>query len=129
MAGFVVTYSADIRGATPLLLTSRVSPHNTIVGLTGELDVATAGQLPRFVGTLPPDQCRWVHLDLAGLSFLDAAGITDLLRANALVEQRSGRMTVGRPQPLARMLFELTAVPLTVVDHADASYEAVRQSA
>jgi anti-anti-sigma factor len=125
----VVTYSADGGGATPLLLTSQVGPHNTIVGLAGELDLATAGQLPRFIGTLPPDQSRWVHLDLAGLNFLDAAGITALLRANALVEQRSGRMTVGRPQPLARMLFELTAVPLTIVDHADASYEVVRQSA
>jgi anti-sigma B factor antagonist len=124
-----VTYSADSRGGTPLRLTSQVSSHSTIVGLTGELDLATAGQLPRFVGTLAPDECHWVHLDLSGLSFLDAAGITALLRANTLVEQRSGRMTIGRPQPLARMLFELTAVPLTVVDHADASCEVVRQSA
>jgi anti-anti-sigma factor len=98
-------------------VTSQVGPDGTVVGLTGELDLATAGQLPRFVAALTPDDCRSVHLDLAGLDFIDAAGITALIRAKALVEQRSGRMTVCRPQPLARLLFELTAVPVTVVDH------------
>jgi anti-anti-sigma factor len=123
-----VTYSAD-DGGTPLLLTPRVGPHNTIIGLVGELDLATATQLPRLVRALAPEECCWVHLDLAGLDFLDAAGIAGLIRANALVEQRSGRMTVGRPQPLARMLFELTAFPVPVVDPAEAAFEVVRQSA
>ena len=124
----MVINSAD-GGAEPLLLTSRVGPHNTTIGLTGELDLATAGQLPRLVRALAPEDCRWVHLDLAGLSFLDAAGLTALIRVNALVDQRSGRMTVGRPQPMTRMLFELTAFPVPVLDPAEESFEVVRQSA
>jgi anti-anti-sigma factor len=113
-----VTYSVDGRSATALTLTSGVWPGGTVVGLTGELDLATAGHLPRFVGALAPEDCRWVHLDLAGLDFIDAAGLTALLRAGAVVEERSGRMTVGRPRPLARLVMELTALPVTVVDHA-----------
>lgn len=123
-----MTHSAD-GGGTPLLLTSRVGPHHTTIGLAGELDLATAGRLSRLVRALAPEDCRWVHLDLAGVSFLDAAGLTGLIRANALVEQRAGRMTIGRPQPLARMLFELTAFPVPVVDPAEASREVARQSA
>jgi anti-anti-sigma factor len=125
MAIPVTTFSAECRDATALSLTSQAGPDGTVVGLTGELDLATGGDLPRFVAALAPEDCRSVHLDLRGLDFIDAAGITALIRANALVEQRSGRMTVGRPQPLARLLFELTAVPVAVVDDETA----VRRSA
>ncbi|HEY6749546.1 MAG TPA: STAS domain-containing protein [Mycobacteriales bacterium] len=103
---------------TALTLTSQVGPDGTVVLLTGELDLATAGDLPRFVAALAPEDCRSVHLDLAGLDFIDAAGLTALVRAHAVVAQRSGRMTVGRPQPLGRLLFELTALPVTIVDRA-----------
>lgn len=113
-----MNYSVECSAPTALTLTSRVCPAGTVVGLAGELDMATAGHLPEFVGALAPEDCRWVHLDLAGLDFIDAAGLTALIRARAVVEQRSGRMTVGRPGSLAGLLIELTTLPVTIVDHA-----------
>jgi anti-sigma B factor antagonist len=106
----------DGHGPAVLRLTSRPGPGGTVIQVSGELDLATADRLPRLVATLTPTECRWVHLDLADLDFIDAAGLAALVRADLLVCDRSGRMTVGRPRPLARRLFELTALALTVVD-------------
>ena len=112
-----MNYSVECSAPTALTLTSRACPDGTVIDLAGELDMATADHLPDFVGALAPEDCRWVHLDLAGLDFIDAAGLSALVRARVRVEQRSGRMTVGRPGSLAGLLIELTALPVTVVDH------------
>jgi anti-anti-sigma factor len=117
MHGLIVTLSLDGNGPAVLRLTPQLGSGGTVIRLSGELDIATADHLPRFVATLSPEDCRWVHLDLAGLAFIDAAGLAALVRANLVVDERSGRMTVGRPRPLARRLIELTALPLTVVDN------------
>jgi anti-anti-sigma factor len=111
-----VTYSSDGSGPAVLRLTPQPRPGVTVIRLSGELDLATADDLPRFIATLPPEDCRWVHLDLADLIFIDAAGLAALVRANLFVGERSGRMTVGRPRPLARRLIELTSLPLSLVD-------------
>jgi anti-anti-sigma factor len=88
----------------------------TVIQLEGERDVATANQLWRLVEALPPADCRWIHLDLADLVFIDAAGLTALIRADIVVKERSGRMTIGRPRPLARLLIGMTGLPTEVVD-------------
>src|SRR5437763_12599673 len=52
------------------------------VQLRGELDLATAPDLDRLLDQLRRDGHRQVILDLSGLEFLCAAGLSVLLRAD-----------------------------------------------
>ncbi len=53
-------------------------PGSIVVCLTGEFDVATAGVLGSLLGVLPGAAARLV-LDVAGVSFIDCAGLVPLL--------------------------------------------------
>jgi anti-sigma B factor antagonist len=76
--------------------------------LAGELDVATAGQLAETMRSLPVEHLRQVRLDLSDLAFLDAAGLTALLRARALIRACDGRLVLDRPAPPILRLLAVT---------------------
>lgn len=80
------------------------SGSSATVTLTGELDLATAGELRRrvadlVVGQSPPDV---LVLDLAGLTFVDAAGISALLSAQRAVTAYGGQLVLRSPSRLVR---------------------------
>ena len=106
----------DDPGRSELHLVPLRRDTGTLVQVSGELDLATAPDLPAFLHGLPPADCARVHLDLSGLRFLDAAGLESLARADAAVRGRSGRMTIGGLGPLARRLVEITSLPVTIDD-------------
>ena len=76
-----------------------------IVGLTGELDLASAPQLERVLNELAERDGERIILDLTDLSFSDAAG----LRAIEHGGQRLGsRLIVCGPRPPVQRLIQLT---------------------
>jgi anti-anti-sigma factor len=97
----------------------------TLARIGGELDVATAPVAQAFLHALQTENDRYLVVDVAGLMFTDAAGITVLLSASRLAEQRGGwlRLTGARPH-LRRLLLILglaALLPTYDTVHAAAS--------
>lgn len=71
--------------ASPPPLAIAVTPvvHGTVtIAVTGEIDMLTAPQLwAALTGTMDAYQPRSLIVDMAGVPFLDAAGMTALVRA------------------------------------------------
>jgi anti-anti-sigma factor len=89
-----------------------------LIRVGGELDLATAEHLPDFLRSLPPEDRRQVHLDLADLHFVDVVGLAALRRADELIRGGGGRMTVGGLRPLARRRVGLTGLSALIEEDA-----------
>ena len=93
----------------------------TVVALSGELDISSAGrveqELARAENRAPPV----LVLDLSGLAFMDSTGLRIVVGADARARKRGGRLTVVRgPEPVQRV-FRITRLDerLTMADSAD----------
>ncbi|GAA3714003.1 hypothetical protein GCM10022224_094530 [Nonomuraea antimicrobica] len=62
----------------PLRVTTRASDGKTVLGLAGELDLATAEPLNVLVDNVIANAKRRVVLDLSGLTFCDMSGLRAL---------------------------------------------------
>jgi anti-anti-sigma factor len=97
---------------TPLHLEATCpSPGTVRVAVTGEVDIATATVLrDRLLGVLDGQRPSVLEIDLAGVTFLDCAGLGALVAArNAAV--RSGRqMWVTHPHPFVRRVLAVTGL-------------------
>ena len=82
-----------------------------VVHLAGELDVAAAGFLVR---TLAQTTGSPVVVDLAGLTFLDAAGISALLTARRRIEEQGRRLVVRNPSPWIVRVIQLAGATSAV---------------
>jgi anti-sigma B factor antagonist len=79
-----------------------------VVQIGGELDVATAPLLRALIGALVlAGNCRLV-LDLEELTFLDASGLSVLMRAQELAVRDGGWVRLVRVRPQARRVLHLT---------------------
>jgi anti-sigma B factor antagonist len=78
----------------------------TLVKVSGELDIATAGKLGRALEELGADGRRIV-VSLAEVWFIDAIAARRLLRARSVVEAAGGTLTLTDALPQAERLFEL----------------------
>ncbi|MBV8431799.1 MAG: STAS domain-containing protein, partial [Solirubrobacterales bacterium] len=80
-------------------------PAGVTVGLSGELDLATAPQLERVLDELAARDTDRIILDLRDLSFSDAAGLRAIERGG----RRLGpRLTVCGPRPPVQRLIQVT---------------------
>ena len=80
------------------------------VTLRGELDRATAPRLQQVLDQLCRDGYPEIVLDLSGLEFLSAAGLTVFLRADSHLRAADGEIILYRPGRLARRVLELTGL-------------------
>ncbi|GII22973.1 STAS domain-containing protein [Planosporangium mesophilum] len=69
----------------------------TVVTLTGELDIASAGELERRLGVLLDTGHNRLVVDLAGLIFCDSTGIGTLVRANTDCLHEGGYLRLASP--------------------------------
>ena len=88
--------------------TSR-SGRTTTVSISGELDLATAGELARGLATAvratpPPER---LVLDVAGLDFMDAAGISAVLTAQRALAAGGGVLVLRSPNRLVRRVVKV----------------------
>ena len=86
---------------------------NQVVSVTGELDIATAEQAYTFISDVIDAWPAPVRVDLSGLTFCDASGLSVLARIARHARQagRQLRLTAARPSLLKIMR-------ITGLDHA-----------
>ena len=79
-----------------------------VLALIGEFDLAAAAALREQLDAAKATADRGVVLDLAEVTFVDSAGLRELLRAHqALAAERKGLVLIGL-QPAVIRLLELT---------------------
>jgi anti-anti-sigma factor len=84
------------------------SRRKAIVGLEGELDMATAADLERIVEDAL-DGYDELFIDLRGLRFMDSYGLWVLLRASRLARGRGIALWVVPGTGIVDRLFDLTS--------------------
>ncbi|MGH3972552.1 MAG: STAS domain-containing protein [Pseudonocardiaceae bacterium] len=80
------------------------------VQLRGELDLSTAPRLEQLLDRLRRDGHRQITLDLSGLEFLSAAGLTVFRNADHALRAVGGRLTLTRPTRMARRLLAIAGL-------------------
>jgi anti-sigma B factor antagonist len=92
------------------------------VQLTGELDLASSDELTALFGRYLYAGCSTLVLDLAGLTFLDCAGLSVLVRAHNGCLARGGRLVMRQVGPRVAWLLGVTHLDsaLTIEDRSDA---------
>ena len=88
------------------------APPEAMITLEGELDIASAPDLRSAVGQALLRQESQLVLDVAGLTFLDSAGLCGLLHCFELADDAGGTLTIaGRSPGLERLLRLMDADP------------------
>ncbi|PZG03088.1 hypothetical protein C1I95_34030 [Micromonospora craterilacus] len=91
--------------------TSCPSPPTARLGVAGEVDLATAPVLRDKLLTLLRDQGPAVLVvDLAGVTFLDCAGVSALVGVRNAAGKTGCQMRITRPQPFVRRVLEVTGL-------------------
>jgi anti-sigma B factor antagonist len=99
--------------------------------LRGELDVSTAADLEQILDRLRRAGHHQITVDLSGLEFLSASGLTVFLRAEQALGAVGGQLVLTRPTRMARRVLAITGLDTTLriqpvarqwvsmVDHVD----------
>jgi anti-sigma B factor antagonist len=95
MRDFAVDVDPDFDGAA-------------LVQVTGELDLATSGELEAALERMPA--AGRIVIDLTDCDFLDSSGVRVLLAGATRSEAQGGRVVVVAPDPRIRRVLELTGV-------------------
>jgi anti-anti-sigma factor len=91
--------------------TIRPSPTQAWVGVIGEVDLATSKQLRDTLLIVLHDRApAVVDVDLAGVSFLDCAGIGALVAVRNVATGAGRQLRVSHPLPIVRRILELTGL-------------------
>ena len=80
------------------------------VALTGELDLATAGDVDRVLEQVEATNAESIVLDLSGLTFMDSTGVRLVVNAHARSRADANRLTLRRGQAAVQRVMELSGV-------------------
>ena len=81
----------------------------TVVALSGELDVASSqGFTEELIGLIDGGTTELV-IDLARLAFIDSTGLSAILQANRKLDGK-GQLVLREPTPLVRQVLEVTGL-------------------
>jgi anti-sigma B factor antagonist len=79
-----------------------------ILGLSGDIDLASAPRLAKRLGEVIERGYTNVSLDCSELSFIDAAGLGVIATAQEQVRRNGGAIHIASPSALLYRLFEIT---------------------
>lgn len=83
----------------------------TVLSVTGEVDLSTSEQLTEAVSAaVQASEVEVVEVDLAGVSFMDSAGLRVLVAGMKQADAQGVRLVASNPQPQVRKVFELTGL-------------------
>ncbi|MBA2471516.1 MAG: STAS domain-containing protein [Pseudonocardiales bacterium] len=82
--------------------------------LHGELDLSTAAGLEQVLDRLRGAGHHQITVDVSGLEFLSAAGLTVFLRADEALGAVGGRLVLTRPTRMARRVLAITGLDTTL---------------
>jgi anti-sigma B factor antagonist len=88
-----------------------------VLAVTGEVDYHTCPQLRRSLDRAAETRPDLV-LDLTGMTFMDSAGLGEIVRSYKLVTGRGGRLTAVCTSRITLRLFRITGID-TVIDIFD----------
>jgi len=100
--------STDAESGTPITISVSSTGPEPIISAAGELDFTNAHLLVETVTGLELDGHRTVVLDLSGLTFCDARGVSALLTANNSVGSAGKRLLLRGVAGIPRRLLSLT---------------------
>jgi anti-anti-sigma factor len=101
----------ELGGADPFVVTTRTDGANTVLALTGELDLDATGRLLDAVGqALARTGAEAIELELHGLNFLDSSGLQALLTAHDEVEAAGIRFRVTTISMLAARVVDIAGL-------------------
>lgn len=91
--------------------TSYPSPATAWVAVSGEVDLATAEVLrDGLLDVLRDEAPTMLGVDLAGVTFLDCAGISALVAVRNAAARTGRQMRVTHAQPIVRRVLDLTGL-------------------
>jgi anti-sigma B factor antagonist len=98
--------------AAPAVFSAEVRklPGLTVMELSGELDVSTAGTLREALLLQELDDALDVEIDLRGLSFLGSTGVGVIVTACKRVRASGGTFSVSCDHSLARRVIEIAGL-------------------
>ena len=83
-------------------------PDETVVSLSGELDIATADLVRQTVGDLRRSGVQRILIDLEGMTFMDSRGLRTLLCLRNDAKRDRSELRLTRPCDAAHQVFTLT---------------------
>jgi anti-sigma B factor antagonist len=101
-------YNAAV--ATELSITRRDDERGAQLVLSGELDVVSAPELEQRLAELLSESHTRVLLDLNGLSFVDSAGVSVLIKAKQTAESNGRTLVLRRPTEQLERVFALVGL-------------------
>jgi anti-anti-sigma factor len=102
-----------------LTLSTQLCPDGVVVvGVSGELDIATAPELDDYLIDLASTGHHRLILDTARLTFCDVSGIRVMIRARARADAQHGMLSLMAVSPRLRRILTLLAL-LRVLPAAD----------
>jgi anti-anti-sigma factor len=113
----------EISAEEQLAIEARRHRRTALVALRGELDLLTVSKVAEVLDglELTADGVRHVVLDLRGLTFMDIAGLRELIKQNEFARSNHHNLAVVRGTDAINRLLELTGVQdqLVLVDDPD----------
>ncbi len=101
----------EVRGFSDFSLTFARDSEAVIVGVVGELDCATGPTLEDRLEDLIENQGnQTVVIDLENMTFVDSSGLSVLVTAFRYLSERGGQLSLRRPSPSTRKVFEITGL-------------------
>ena len=92
----------------------RVEMHNegraTVVGVTGELDLASSPALEQQLDQFYASDGEVLVIDLRGLEFMDSTGLSVIVSAHQRLIDAGRRLIITRGPPQVQRLLDLTGV-------------------
>ena len=89
-------------------------PLRSWVSLRGELDVVSAPHLQEILDQLCRNGALEIVLDLSGLEFVSAAGLTVFHRVADHLRAAGGQLILHRPRLLARRALSITGLDMVL---------------
>jgi anti-anti-sigma factor len=109
----------------PLQIISHITPDYIVMIVRGEVDLATAPQFQHeLTDFLSHGPSTTLHLDLAGVSFMDSSGLHALLVGQRTAQLLGGDLILSRTSHQVERLLAITGVPFataTETPHTAAS--------
>lgn len=82
--------------------------NSILIQLEGQLDVTTAPKLQEQFSALQPDQHSLWILDMAGVDFIDSAGLVALVTGQKMANRQACRLALCNLRPPVKLIFEIT---------------------
>jgi anti-anti-sigma factor len=93
-----------------LSVTTTRDADTCVVGIGGDIDLATVATLERAVLAAFDTDATTVVVDLAAVTFLDSAGINTLLKSRRLADEQDRRFRVTGATGVVHDVLDMTGV-------------------